>query len=295
MKEAPSADISVVIVSWNVRDRLERCLYLLERQKGVQAETYVVDNASTDGSVQLVRSRFRHVHLIENSRNRGFAAACNQAAGVARGAVILFLNPDTDLDDVYTLHATVKYLLHHPEVGVLGAKIMNDDGSIQRSVQRFPTLASQALVLLKLHAIQPSFAALKKYNASDFDYAHDEDVDQVKGAFFAVPRSVIQRVGMFDERFFVWFEEVDFCKRVCAQGLKVRFTPSIAVRHTGGASFHQLSSFRQQRLFNKSMLTYFAKHARQLDRLVLRVLTLPSMVLALFEPIFKKHPHVADR
>lgn len=295
MKELPSAEISVIIVSWNVRDVLERCLSSVQRQKEIHAEVFVVDNASDDESAAMVCSRFPTVRVIANTANRGFSVACNQALRVAGGNVLLLLNPDTVLTDPLTLRTTVDYINHHPDVGVLGAKLVNTDGSVQRSVQAFPGVASQALVLLKLHAVFPSLPALRTYNVRDFDYAHEADVDQVKGAFFAIPRTVFQRVGMLDERFFAWFEEVDYCKRVRDAGLRVRFTPSILVRHLGGTSFHQLSSFRQQRIFNRSLLAYFRKHGGPADRLFLRLLTIPSIVLSLLEPIFKKQGHVLHR
>ncbi|MBI4414765.1 MAG: glycosyltransferase family 2 protein [Candidatus Kerfeldbacteria bacterium] len=295
MKESLPADISVIIVSWNVREQLARCLSSLDRQQGVRAEVFVVDNASVDQSAEMVRSRFRSVRVIANTVNRGFATACNQALRVASGGVLLLLNPDTELSDHLTLRSTVGYLSRHKDVGILGVKIVNDNGTVQRSVQAFPGLASQALVLLKLHVLFPSLGPLRAYNAREFDYEHDADVDQVKGAFFAMPRRTLQNIGMFDERFFVWFEEVDYCKRARDAGLLVRFTPSIVVKHTGGASFRQLSSFEQQKIFNRSLLLYFKKHAGWAERLLLRVLTVPSMFLALLEPFFKPQHHGVHR
>lgn len=282
-----SIDISVVIVSWNVEKQLRRCLSSVMAQSGVAFEVFVVDNASSDGSGEMVKKEFSDAQLIENAQNVGFATANNQVLPAARGRHMLLLNPDTKLPDD-TLRKTVAYLDAHRDVGVLGCAILHDDGKVQRSVLRFPTIFSQALVLLKLQAFTLKPKILQQYYALDFDYSQERDVDQVMGAFFAINGEIVRTVGLLDGRFFAWFEEVDYCKRVQKAGWKIRYTPLFSITHTGGQSFNQLLSIEQQVIFNRSMIHYFRKHHSFLAVGILLVLTIPSFGFALAENIIRR-------
>lgn len=282
-----SIDISVVIVSWNVEHLLRRCLASVTAQSGVAFEVFVVDNASSDGSGKMVKSEFPDVRLIENVQNVGFATANNQVLPAARGRHVLLLNPDTKLPED-TLRKTVAYLDAHHDVGVLGCTILHDDGKVQRSILRFPTVVSQAMVLLKLQAFTLKPKILRQYYALDFDYAQEHDVDQVMGAYFAMNGEVVRTVGLLDGRFFAWFEEVDYCKRVHKAGWKIRYTPSFSITHTGGQSFNQLLSIEQQVIFNRSMIHYFRKHHHFWAVGLLLVLTIPSFGFALAENIIRR-------
>ncbi len=293
-------DISVIIVSWNVKDALRRCLQSLEQHSnGVIYEVIVVDNASSDGTVEEfnvwrsnLAARFDLVKLISNPQNRGFAAACNQGAkeisdfrfsahgGSASGgqisdfsskasqsldenqkSCILFLFPDTQIQSG-TLRGVVDFFRTHHKAGVVGGRVLNINGTIQPSVRRFPHILDQVLILLGLHKgctlarVQP----LKRYFSTDFDYSREAQVDQVMGAFFAVRREVFQALHGFDESFFCWFEEVDFCKRVRKAGWEVWYTPTASVTHQGGASFKQRSRLRLRLIWLKSLWKYFKKH-----------------------------------
>lgn len=280
-------DISIIIVNWNVREHLERCLSSLLTQQGCLFEVFVVDNASNDASAALVAERFPQVRLIANTQNVGFARANNQALLEAKGAVLLLLNPDTILPKD-ALRRTVQYFAAHTEVGILGCRLQHSDGSPQRSVLRFPTFCSQALVLLKVQAFTQKPLPLQRYYALDFDYAHDADVEQVMGSFFALRRAVYDAIGPLDKQYFVWFEEVDYCRRARAAGWRVRYTPSITVTHVGAESARQLLSIEQQIIFNRSMLHYFRKHHSILAYAGLLVLSVLSYVLAFGEEFFHR-------
>ncbi|MFH1171100.1 MAG: glycosyltransferase family 2 protein [bacterium] len=280
-------DISVIIVSWNVSELLESCLTSLRRETGITKEILVVENASRDGSADMVREKFSDVVLIVNKENRGFARANNQGIRRARGRHILLLNPDTEVH-AGTLATTVRTLDEHREIGILGCSIFGKDGVRQHSVRRDPTLSSQLLILLKMHVFFPKLSALQRYFAVDFSYTHAEDVEQVMGAFLAFPAQLIERIGLLDEGFFLWFEEVDYCRRTRASGLRVRFDPMITITHAGGESFGQLLSIEQQLLFNRSLLRYFHKQHSPLAFALLALLTPLSILLAALEPIVKR-------
>jgi len=272
---------SVIIVSWNVRDLLRRALVSVLREvKDTALEVFVIDNASRDGSVEMIKADFPSVRLIANTENRGFAAACNQAVRESRGEYVLLLNPDTELRPG-ALKAFTEFLASHPSAGVVGGNILNVEGSVQPSVRRFPTLASQVLILLKLHRLRPQLPALRHYFASDFDYSRTQEVDQVMGAFFCVPSHLWNAVGLFDERFFVWFEEVDFCKRVRAAGFAVFYTPDAVAIHHGGRSFEQISPVKRQWLFGQSLARYMKKHHGLLAWLVIQIVRPVGLLLAL--------------
>ncbi len=280
-------DISVIIVSWNVREQLARCLASLVQQQGIRSEVFVIDNASADGSAQMVGEKFPEAHLTANTQNLGFARANNQVLSAARGRHVLLLNPDTELPPE-TLMRTVRYMDAHADVGVLGCTIHHADGSLQRSVLRFPTFLSQAMVLLKVQAFTQRPRPLRRYYALDFDYHKEADVDQIMGSFFVVRRAVFDEIGPLDNGFFLWFEEVDFCKRARAAGWIVRYTPDFTITHMGGESFRQLLSIEQQLIFDRSMLRYFRKHRAFLAYLGLLILCAPNLFFAFGEQFLQR-------
>lgn len=274
-------DCSVIIVNWNVKEELRSCLYSIEKEKGgIPFEVFVVDNASWDGSVEMVRKEFPWIRIIANFKNLGFARGCNQAIRASQGKYLLLLNPDTKILPM-ALSGIVAYLNDHPRVGILGGKILNPDGSPQPSVRRFPTFGSQVLILLKLHHLFPRLKPLRTYLCHDFDYSKEQDVDQVMGAFLAIRRKTIEEVGFFDEQFWLWFEEVDLCKRTREKGWKIRYIPTLQIIHAGSRSFKKLSPLKRQTIFNRSMLLYFRKHHSFISWSILQCLTGVSVLLAL--------------
>lgn len=273
-------DLSIVILNWKVKELLRQCLISVYRYTdGLDFEVIVVDNDSGDGSAEMVREEFPQARLIVNDRNIGFAAGNNVGIREAKGEFVLLLNPDTELMD-NAFGAMVRVMRANPDVAVLGPTLLNSDRSLQPSVRRFPTPLSQALIMLKLHHVFARSKTVMGYFSIGFDYLAPSSVDQVMGAAFMVRRSVFDRIGLLDERFFIWFEEVDFCRRAVDAGLDVMYTPQARVIHHGGESFGQVFGPKKQRMFNGSLLKYIRKHFGVAPWLVLLLLYPLSYALA---------------
>lgn len=244
-------DLSVVIVSWNVRDLLNKCLKtLFQHNTGNNYEVFVVDNASKDKSAEMVASEFPNVKLIASSENLGFAKGNNVAIKQASGRYILLLNPDTEFVEPM-FDKMLAFFKEHPDADIVGCKLLNPDKTLQPSVRSFPTLYSSLVQLLKLHHIFPQQKILKKYLRLDMDYAKTQVVDQVMGAFLMYKKEL----GLLDEHYFLWLEEVDLCKRA----KKVYYTPLTSIIHYGGSSFKQVAAVAKQKIFYKSLWHYFKK------------------------------------
>lgn len=254
-------DVSIVIVSWKVRELLKKCLESINSSRGdLQLEIFVVDNASNDGTVEMVKHYFPDVILIANHENAGFAKANNAALKRARGEYVLLLNPDTEIYGD-TLIKSLEYMKRHSLCGALGPKMIYPDGRLQPSVRRFPKLWPIILMLLKIPKILPNLKSIDNYLAKDFDYSREQVVDQIMGAYIFIPKAVLDKVGHLDERFFIWFEEVDFCRRLKSAGYEVRYSPDISIIHHGGKSFAQQALISNQKMFFMSALKYFLKYA----------------------------------
>jgi GT2 family glycosyltransferase len=273
------ADISIVTVNWKVADLVGELLGSLHANKeDLQLEVYVVDNDSGDG-IEDVVAKFRArsdvpVTLIRNERNLGFAKANNQAIRRCSGRIVALLNPDTRVTKG-ALKRMKEWMDARPDVGIAGPKLLNADGSLQESVRRFPRLLDQALILLKLHHLWPTAPPFRTYLAKDLDYGKEQDVDQLMGAALFVRRKVFEGIGLLDERYFIWFEEVDFCKRAKAAGWGVVYVPSVQVMHHGGASFAKAMTLKKQRYFTASMAKYFRKHR---GAWTLAILAVPMLI-----------------
>jgi len=252
--------VSIIIVSWNAAEVLRDCLTSIRNAAAaLPLETLVIDNASSDSSGNIVRQEFPDVTLLSQTKNLGFAKAVNIGFAASHGEYVFLLNPDATLNPD-TLPTLLGYLEHHPDVGIVGPRILNDDGSAQISTNRFPTFADQAIVLTKLDHLWPRLAPIRRYTYADTTFTEPTIVNQVKGAAFLFHRRLLDRIGRFDERFTLWFEEVDFCFRANAAGLHTAIIPSVSVRHHGGHSFHQRYSIDKHRIFLKSLYTYFRLH-----------------------------------
>ncbi len=281
-------DLSIVIVNWRVKDLLKKCLRsIFDETKNIFFEVFVVDNNSGDGSVEMVRSRFPRVDLTASAENLGFAKGNNLAIKKTRGRYILLLNPDTEILE-NALEKMVRFMDAHPECGIAGCKLLNADLSLQPSVRSFPTLASQVMILLKLHHLFPYSKAMYKYLVQDFDYEKTQEVDQIMGAFMIIRREVIEKIGLLDENFWIWFEEVDFCKRAKASGWKILYTPEAKIIHHFGQSFKQILNIKKQKDFNRSLSYYFKKHGTIGEWIVIQLLRPISLALAWLVQILKK-------
>jgi len=264
-------DLSVIIVNWNVRDLLRRCLHsILASLPACQLEIIVVDNGSTDGSPEMVRTEFPQVHLMANPDNRGFTAANNQGLAVARGRYVLLLNPDTEVvgDALETL---VAFADAHPDVGVVGPQLLNPDGTVQSSRRRFPTLATALLESTWLQPYAPR-RLLARYYVLDRPDDEVQDVDWVTGAALMARREAVEQVGPLDEGFFMYSEELDWCRRFRAAGWRVVYLPTARIIHHEGKSSEQVLPARHIH-FQTSKIRYFRKYhgpaAAEVLRLVL--------------------------
>ncbi len=255
--------LSIIIVNWNVQPLLQRCLEsIFTFVKDLEFEIIVVDNCSQDASKEYltkVAKREKRVRIILNNKNLGFARANNQALKKAQGEYILFLNPDTEFIKP-NLKDLLDTLAKNSSWGIVGSQLMGVDGQIQRSVKRFPRVSDQAMILLKLHYLFFWCPVLKKYWQKNLDLTKTQLVDQVDGTFMLIQRSLLEKIGSFDEAFYLWFEDVDLCYRFKQAGYQVVYCPQFKILDHHGKSFGQLLSWSRQKIYNQSLLTYFKKH-----------------------------------
>ncbi len=249
-------DVSIVTVTWNSAQFIQEQLRSVLASEGVSLEVFVVDNASSDATVADVTRMFPQVVLIKNDANRGFAAANNQAIARASGRYVVLLNPDMRVQ-TDTMARMVAHMDAHPEIGVLGPHLIDAQGVTMPHVRRFPRVSDQAALLLKIPHLFP--AVLNGYLRTDFDYTQDAYVDSVRGSCFMIRRETLEKLGGLDERYFIWFEEVDYCKQVIAAGWKVAYTAAATCVDYVGRSFALVSGYRKQRYFTTSMVKYFRK------------------------------------
>jgi GT2 family glycosyltransferase len=251
--------LSIVIVSFNAREHLRRCLASLYGHLSGQFELVVVDNASIDGCAEMVAEDFPRATLIQNRRNRGFAAAANQGASTAKGDVILFLNPDSEVA-IDAFSAPAEYLRANPDVGALGLKVLNPDGTLQLSVRRFPRLEAALFNRYSLFTrLFPGNRYSRRYLMTDWDHAGVSDVDWVSGACIMTTHAALDRVGPFDEGFFWGFEDVDYCQRLHGAGLRVVYYPHTSVSHAIGVSARTVPA-RALIARHKGMWRYYKRY-----------------------------------
>jgi N-acetylglucosaminyl-diphospho-decaprenol L-rhamnosyltransferase len=296
-------DLTIVIVSWNVRDLLRHCLrsitdtgyWVLDTQdpafnlqssiSNIQLEIIVVDNASTDGSPEMVRAEFPLVRLVANAENRGFTAANNQGLALGQGRFLLLLNPDTEVVDD-ALAAMVGYMDDHSDVGALGPQLRYPDGSLQPSRRRFPTLATALLESTVLQQWWADNRVLRRYYMADTPADAIQPVDWVVGACLVVRRQVYEQVGGLDEGFFMYSEELDWCKRIKDAGWAVVYFPTATVLHHEGKSSEQVVPARHI-YFQSSKVRYFRKHHGVLQAETLRWFLLATYLYQLGREGFK--------
>jgi N-acetylglucosaminyl-diphospho-decaprenol L-rhamnosyltransferase len=268
-------DLSVVVLNWNVRDLLERCLASL-RSDHYALEIIVVDNASHDDSVALVRAKYPHTIVIANIENRGFTGGNNQGIAASHGRYVMVLNPDTEvLGDA--IDRVVDYLDRQPEVGALGPQLLNPDRSIQSSRRRFPTLTTAFFESTWLQGLAPR-GILAHYTMDDVPPDHPHEVDWLNGACTVFRREALDRVGLYDaENFFMYSEELDLCRRMKEVGWKIVYLPEAQVVHYVGRSSDQAVAARHI-YFQTSKVHYFRKWEGVFRANLLRVFLLSQYV-----------------
>lgn len=277
-------DLSIVIVSYNVREHLARCLASIRTSlvaSRITAETIVVDNASTDGSQQIVQNDFQEMQLVANPRNQGFTRANNQGIAQSRGRYILLLNPDTEvMNDALGILA--RYLDVHPGVGAVGPKLLWPDGAVQSSRRRFPSFGLALIESTRLQRCWPDAPGLRHFYCLDRSNDVEQDVDWLVGACLLVRRQGFEMVGLLDERFYMYYEELDWCRRLRHAGWRIVYEPKARVVHYEGRSSGQDLPHRHIR-FAESKWLYFEKYYGRPAGVVLRAYLLADYGVQLAE------------
>lgn len=266
-----SVDLRIIIVSWNVSALLAACLRSVYAQSvgPYSFEVAVVDNASSDGSVTMIRTQYPQAQLLANSANLGFTQANNLALADCKARYALLLNPDTKLTEG-AIQNMLDYMEVHPEVGMVGPRLVYSDGRPQPSRRRFPTLRMALAESTPWEWHFPHNRLARAYRLEDRSDDATQEVDWVTGACMLVRREIWEQVGAFDERFFMYSEELDWCRRIVAAGWHVVYLPTATVIHYEGASSEQVVAARSIR-FNASKIHYFRKHHGRLQATILRV------------------------
>lgn len=259
--------VSIIIVSYNTSGMLRECLQsVFENETGHRVETIVVDNASRDDSVKMVREEFPQVVLIANSWNAGFAAGVNLGYTRATGKYVFLLNPDARLQPG-AIERSVDFMERHPECGLCGARLLNPEGGLEPSARRFPGALNKFLIISGLSTRYPHSRFFGRADYLYRDHRQVMEVDWVPGTFSAIRAGLIEQLGFFDERFYLYYEETDLCLRAKRAGWKIYFIPDAEVVHEGGGSSKtrkdmefdagaaQLVKFRM-----RSELLYFRKN-----------------------------------
>jgi GT2 family glycosyltransferase len=274
-------DLSIIIVSWNTRELLEACLSsIYNNPPDGEFEVWIVDNASTDDTVTVVKSKFAQIKLIQNEINQGFASANNQAIKECTGKYILFLNPDTEIRGD-TLNVLMHYLDEHPRTGGVGPKLLNPDGTLQVSCYPAPTLFREFSRLFYVKRI----SALGGYDMHCWDPDLDRNVEVIQGACLLLRKQVFDQVGLLDNKYFMYTEEVDLCFRLRKAGWELYWIPSAEVVHYGGQSTQQVASKMFANLY-LSKIQYFQKNHGSISASVYKLLLIvASLVRVCLSPL----------
>jgi hypothetical protein len=240
-------DVSIIVVAWNVRKLLYDCLKsVYDQTEGVDFEVIYVDNASKDGSVDMVKSKFPQVKIIENSQNEGFIKANNQAIKTAEGRYVLLLNSDTIVLD-NAIEKLVKFADAHPRAGVVGCKVLNPDKTLQRNCFMYPSVLNMFLSATYLYKIFPKSRFFGRERMTWWDFDSAREVETICGSCSLVQKKAIEQVGLMDEAYFVYGDDPDWCYRFNKNGWKIMFTPGAQIIHYGGQTTKQMArKFRWQ-------------------------------------------------
>ena len=257
---AAEIDLSILIVSWNTRERTLACINSIKRFEPdqVRVQIIVIDNASEDGSVAAIEDTCKDVDIIQNRQNVGFGRANNAGLERAKGRIVLFLNSDTEITAT-TVSALVGEFDAHPEAAAIGCKILGYDGLPQHSVRGTPTLSAYLYTDTFLGALGLFRGSYKRYRRKQFDFERWQPIQVAMGAALAVRMEVVEKMQGFDPSFFMYFEEGDLCRRLHDAGYQLAYSPAPVVYHVGGASSKK-DKARMTLVIRQSMFKYFRKH-----------------------------------
>lgn len=273
----PDLDVSIVIVNWNARDYLRACLRSISEQTSRTHEIIVVDNASRDGSTDMLRAEFPGVTLIANTHNAGFAAANNQGIAIARGRHILLLNPDTVILD-HAIDRMIDESDKRPDTGVIGCQVWETPERLQRVGFAFPHPFNIAIIQTGLTRRLARWPIFRAPAYGDWDRDTERDLDVISGMFMLVKRSVIEKIGALDPDYFVYAEEADWCRRIWRSGFRCTFIPTARILHVdgGGKSTDQVSVKMYVQL-QKSLTIFNRKNYGPIAAFLVRLIYITAM------------------
>ena len=276
-------DLSIVIVNWNTRDFLRRCLVSVQEDKArldnFEIETIVVDNASNDGSTEMLREYFSWVQLVVNDDNAGFAKANNQGIRQSSGRHVLLLNSDTEIHAGAIL-ALIRFLDDHPQAGAVGARLLNPDGTLQPGCHPMITPGREFYRLLFLDKIY----LRTSYPMDSWGNRTPRRVEVIKGACLLLRREALDQVGLLDERYHMYTEEVDLCYRLDCEGWQLWYVPAAVVTHFGGASSSQNAEKMYLELYHSKIQFYRKIGGASLARKFKIFLTIAYFPRAVLQP-----------
>lgn len=256
-------DVSIIIVAWNVRDLLYDCLDSIYKEtKGIEFEVIYIDNASKDGSVEMVREHFPKTIIIQNTHNKGFVLANNQGLEIAKGRYALLLNSDTVVLN-NAIAKTIAFADTHPEAAVVGCRVLNPDKTLQPTCFMFPSILNLLLSSTYLYKIFPKSNFFGRELMTWWDRNDTREVYAVTGCYMLVRKEAIDQIGFLDERYFIYAEETDWCYRFKKNGWKILFTPEAKIIHYGGQTTKKMTrEFKLQ--FYGSILIFMKLHRSKL-------------------------------
>lgn len=253
-------DVSIIIVNYNTKELLKQTIKsVIKNTKGLEYEIIVVDNASIDGSIELVKNEFKDVLLIENKNNLGFSKANNIGIKKSSGKYVLLLNSDTVVLDK-TIKICFDYMEEYIDIGALGCKVVLKDGKLDHACKRgFPTPPASLYYMLKLNKFFPKSKKFGQYTMSYVGEDEISEVDSLMGAFMMVRRDAIDKIGFLDEDFFMYGEDIDWCFRIKEAGYKVVYFPKVKIIHYKGASSRK-KKYKTLYEFHRAMYLFYNKH-----------------------------------
>ena len=258
-RETDLNSLSIVIVNWQTRDCLKACLESISKYPpSAEFEVIVVDNASSDGSGEMVRESFPDVRLISSPRNIGYAEGNNRGIEASTGEYMLLLNPDVEVQ-LDALDALLAFMKAHPDAAAVGGRLIGSDGKVQSSCRAFPEPMGVLFEYLKLSAIFPKSTFFGSYRMTWFDYSHDAEVDQPMASCLLISRKAWGEVGKLDIEYPIFFNEVDWLYRAKRMGWKVWFTSGAEVIHAGGASTRQVKP-EMVRESHRSLVRFYEQY-----------------------------------
>ncbi len=260
------SSLTIALVTWNSEDEIAECLNTLFHETanipGLRLETVIVDNNSSDNTVKVIENFLRvteqKIVFIKNKDNLGFTKACNQAVHASTGDYIFILNPDTEIMED-SIKKLMNYLDEHDEAGVAAPQLLSRHGEIQYSCRTFPTYRDMFFEMSLLSSLFPKSEFFARWKMKYFDHNSTREVDQPMGAALLLKRKVLESVGGLDERFIMFYNDVDFCKRIKDAGFKIVFLHDARIKHIQGISVYKDRS-GMIKIWNSDCLKYFSKH-----------------------------------